>query len=369
MQITRSKIECLPTTILFVLSVSMWLVICTNVAAAFDFHTDTAHGNTSYGVNRSGAGHDIGDCAHCHETFDPSTCGQNSFMLFYDDWVNECDLLCVECHSESTEPQQVYNNPYSVNFGGYSPAYYTTIETQFCDPDSTPVNGGSRHDLDVIRDLIDNDAYGWGFGSDPDPCVACHSPHAAQRNYPVVIDEEGKLNTAIRRPSHYKSTAPENSLWGDDTGERMSDYASLFTDGVYQPLYYGDTSGTKYEPWGDASPSDGSDVPDYVTFCMDCHQNAMGDIPALDWDNNAHGGKKSNTSHLGAPYTDPNKNYVISCLDCHEPHAAKQEPYLFRKMVNGQEIPLGGSVCLACHDMGETSGMEKSLKFGGHVHK
>jgi hypothetical protein len=186
---------------------------------------------------------------------------------------------------------------------------------------------------------------------------------------------EGKLNTAIRQPSHHESTTSENSLWGDDTGERMNSYAGQFADGVHQAPFYADTPSGKYETDGSTSEPIGgwgSNVPDYVTFCMDCHQDAIGDIPALDWDNNPHGGKMFSTSALKAPYTDPNKNHVISCLDCHEAHGAKQEPYLFRRMVNGQEIPLGGSVCSACHDMGETSkteGKDKRLSFDGRVHK
>jgi predicted CXXCH cytochrome family protein len=81
-------------------------------------------------------------------------------------------------------------------------------------------------------------------------------------------------------------------------------------------------------------------------------------------------GEKLDTYPLKAPYTDRNKNYVLSCLDCHEPHGGKQELSLLRRMINGQEICVVGSVCLACHEMhGTARGKGKALTFGGPVHK
>jgi hypothetical protein len=278
-----------------------------------------------------------------------------NFALFYDDWNpnDECDLFCFECHSASPEPQQVTNYPYSVNFGGLSTLFYENIKEQFCNVDSVHVNCGSRHNLRNVRESVISNAHGWGFSSDPDPCVACHPPHAAQQNYPVAI-QGGKLNTAIRRPSHYKSQDSDKMLWGDGDNERMYDYATS-VGGTYQAPYYGNTSDTQFEPSGNASPSDGSDLPDYATFCLDCHQYQQYDsergesVIDIDWSTSGdrHGGYPANdcTSPLQnegsvrAPYTDfPYSNYVLSCLDCHEPHGTQKRFDLVRRMINGEDV-------------------------------
>ncbi len=363
----RPKTQYLHTTILIIVVLFVWVLSCGDVAAAFDFHADSAHGNESYGVNRSGTGYPIGDCAHCHDTFAPSTCGVNNFMLFYDDWVTKSDMFCFRCHSSIADvEQEVTNESYCVTFGGRSSSLYTNIKTHFTNDNSKPANCGSRHQLGNVRNFIKNNAKGWGFDSDADACVACHPPHAAQRNHPVAIDGEGKLNTAIRRPSDYKSTDPQYFLWGDDEGERMSDYAAS-VGGTYQAPYYGDTSGAKFEPSGNASPSDGSDLPDYVTFCLDCHQYAQYDsersaeqpaygcVKAIDWSSTGdrHGAAPANTCNAGpsyegtlkAPYSDDaNSNYVLSCLDCHEPHGTHKRLHLIRRMINGQLVDAQSTV-------------------------
>jgi hypothetical protein len=298
-------------------------------------------------------------------------------MLFADIFVNNKKQFCTSCHRGNDAYQAVATNyPYCVTFGGYPGTYYSHIKRQIGYRNSKPVNCGSRHNMTKIRKFVRNDNNGWGFGADPSPCVACHHPHTAQRNHPVSI-VEGKLNTAIRRAADYKSTDPGGMLWGDDADERMSHYVSLYTDGVYQAPYYGDTSGTRYEPSGNAGPSDGSDLPDYVTFCLDCHAYEQYDpdrdrtVKAIDYDQERHGTYPSNTCSpfggvdegaLRAPYFDfANSNYILSCLDCHEPHGAKKRMHLLRRMINGQRVGLDSKdpygncyddlavICEKCH--------------------
>ncbi len=395
MQITRLKIQYLPTTILIIVGVLVLVLSCPDVTPAFDFHLDSAHGNPAYGVNRTdlecppGTPCPQGDCAHCHETFDPSTCGVNNFLLWYDDYVSQGELFCYGCHSSVPIVEQpVTNYPYCVTFGGRA-AFYVNIRNQFYNANSGPGRCGSRHLLSSIRYVIEDNAYDWGFNSDPDPCVACHSPHAAQRNHPVAIDGEGKLNTAIRRPSHYKSTDPQDFLWGDDADERMSTYASS-VGGTYKAPYYGspgDRDTGPFEPAND-STSDGSNLPDYVTFCMDCHQYAQYDpersavVDAIVWDYShgpkpdRHGAAPSNTCYGGTwegtlkpPYDtyEPNEsNFVLSCLDCHEPHATHTRLHLIRRMINGGAVAGDASpcdeagdfaqICEKCHDWGDHAG-------------
>jgi hypothetical protein len=371
MQIKRSKTQYLHSTILILVTLFVW-VLSSSGGASADMYTDSAHGNDSSGVNRStatcenwpGGVCSIGSCAHCHDTFDPSTCGVNNFMLFYDDWVTKSDMFCFECHSASTEHQQVTNYPYCVTFGGRA-EFYANINKQFTNEYSKPANCGSRHDLSAIHDLMVDDTHNWGFSSDPDPCGACHNPHADQRNHPVAIDGEGKLNTAIRRPSDYKSTDPAGSLWGDDESERMDDYATS-VGGTYQAPYYGSSGSGNYEPAGNGV-SDGSNLPDYATFCVDCHQYEQYDperdqvVRAIDWSAERHGGFPSNTCDAGETYEgdpfegplrppydtyEPNEfNFVLSCLDCHEPHGTKKRLHLIRRMISGEELGADNDPC------------------------
>jgi len=333
-----------PNTALVVLGALVWVVSSSHVALAG--YADSAHGNTAYGVNRLGTGYSTGSCAHCHDTFDSKTCGVNAFLLFADFFVTNSKQFCTRCHSGNKAYQPVATNyPYSMTFGGYPDPYYSHIKRQISYRHSTPEYCGSRHNMTKIRKFVRNDNNGWGFSADPSPCVACHHPHTAKKNHPVAIVGD-KLNTAIRRPSDYKSTDPADMLWGDDADERMSHYVSEYTDGVYQAPYYGDTSGTKYEPSGNATPSDGSDLPDYVTFCLDCHEYEQYDpdmgrnVKAINYSQERHGTYLSNTctpyggieeGTLRAPYSDfAGSNYVLSCLDCHEPHGAKKRMHLLK---------------------------------------
>jgi len=355
-------------------------------------YLNSAHGNNTYGVNRArtaGFGYARGNCAHCHEQH-ASIEGQAlaspapyNFALFYDDVIGICNLFCFTCHSGNATWQPTVNYPYARNFGG-SPDFYPNIYQQFCDADSLPAVCGSRHHLGQIRNgLLSPVGQAWGFSDDPNPCVACHNPHADQRNHPVAdVSGGGKLNTAIRRPSHYKSTDPKDFLWGDDDNrpgkpERMDEYAAS-VGGTYQSPYYGNTTGTKYEPSGNASPSDGSDLPNYVTFCLDCHQYAQYDpergatVEAIDWSSSTgdrHGGYPANDCNQGptfegtlrAPYDSAGSNYVLSCTDCHEPHGTKQRLHLIRRWINGEivdadtgtcdEIADWVATCQRCHDV------------------
>ena len=376
MQRTRSKRELyVRATILIIAGVLVWVLTASDaIAWSLAMYNDSAHGDTTSGVNRSGIEQPTGDCTHCHDASDSPNCGQFGFMLFYDDTVGICDLFCYTCHSTSPTWQPVTNYPYSVSFGG-GPTFYGTIYQQFCDANSTPSKCGSRHHLGQIHNNIKNNTLGWGFNSDPDPCVACHNPHADRENLPVEI-VGGKLNTAIRRAPHYKSTDPTEVLWGDDASERMDQYVGQFTNGLYQAPYYGSFGSGQYEPAGDAT-SDGSNLPDYVTFCLDCHQYTLYDpetgknIKPINYAMERHGGYPSNTctnvgfeeGSLKAPYVDfPDSNYVLSCLDCHEPHGTLNRLHLIRRVINGQVLAAENGdgycdqpsdfaeICTKCHD-------------------
>lgn len=332
-------------------------------------YLDSAHGSSTYGVNRdrtAAVGYATGNCAHCHEqhgSIGGEVLGPHEYALFYDFVTTRCDLFCYWCHrGMNSEGQAVVNYPYSVNFGGAT-QHYANIREQFCALDSQFANCGSSHDLKAIRDFMEGK---WGFGSSPDPCSGCHNPHLVQRDWEVEI-AQGKLKTAISRPSDH------NNLWGDDIDERMSSYNN------YQAPYYGNgpwsPENGPFEPAGNTT-SDGSNMPDYVTFCLDCHKDPQYDqergatVKAIDWTADRHGEYLANTCNQGiafegtlkAPYVDSaNSNYVLSCTDCHEPHGAKRKPHLIRRWINGvlvaedtgtcDEIADWYATCQTCHNI------------------
>lgn len=138
---------------------------------------------------------------------------------------------------------------------------------------------------------------------------------------------------AISRPSDH------NNLWGDDTTERMNAYN-------YKSPYW--SNNTSYEPANDTT-SDGTNQPDYVKFCTDCHntnntiqttnprfpRTTPTNLRQINWSNTGdkHGQNDGTPSNLMAPYLNTSE-YTVSCLDCHEPHGSTTNIYLLRTEVN-----------------------------------
>ncbi len=297
-----------------------------------------AHRVTSYGVDRSDGLYSVGDCAHCHETFNPSTCGTYPLMFFSP--VNpqsQSDNFCFQCHKGSGSVQEggIVNASFSKTFGGAATADFTNVYDAF----NAHAFGGSSHDLATLLSWAVTNHPEWGFTSTSNPCTLCHNPHVDQRNrfYP-----QDPTYTAIRRPSQHAS-APGNK-WGDDVGERMNANWS-----AYQAPYY---QGGNYEPGGTTS-TDGSKHPDYATLCLDCHAEiAVGPRSGIDWKNDTnvprpaktwgpiHGefaynfalsGTTDSLGYLNPPWSA--SDYVLSCLDCHESHGSSNG-YLLRTTVN-----------------------------------
>ena len=93
-------------------------VLGTGGVAIADVYSDSGHGSTAYGVNRSGTPDDelryhVGSCAHCHDTYDDSVCGVNDLMLF------KTEYFCIWCHKHPDTSYQVgmpYQGCYSYRF-------------------------------------------------------------------------------------------------------------------------------------------------------------------------------------------------------------------------------------------------------------
>lgn len=372
MQIAGFRIRLLSTIPLIVVAVFLWLFSLGRVATAFDFHAESAHGNPTYGVNRSGTECPKGtpcpqgDCTHCHDTFDSDVCGVNDFMLF------NINYFCVSCHKHpdvSSQVEMPFQGCYTYKFGGDTtitcPSHITSA---FLFVDQTggtgqPVmncesNKGSAHYLEDIKDFLQNR---WGFSDtleDINPCEACHNPHKAQQHdYPV-----GSNGTSpISLPSTHDS---DWTVYGAEATERMDSYAG--TQVYLAPYYYNKWGLGKYEPDG-ADQQYGTNMPDYVTLCTDCH-NESNDIwctrlgrylHKFSWDTEKHGraaaSDDASYTDLWDPYYDEQSgSYVLSCTDCHEPHGAPN-PFLIRPRVNDRTASIPGGrgewtdLCENCH--------------------
>ena len=341
-------------------------------------YTKSAHGNTIYGVDRTGTSqYARGHCAHCHEQHasiagtepDPKTGdaeGPDKFCLLANNFdttatlgaYDQDDNACFYCHCNATNTLQdpVFSNySYSRTFGGYTSDTTASIMEAF--------NLASYHNL---KDVIDYAAATWTtFTTDNNPCCACHNPHLAKRNK----ENPGNPSyTAISKPSAHEE------LWGDDATEGMDDYSY-----TYQAPYWYGGSPTYFEPYSTNTTQDGSNLPNYAAFCLDCHVNAIpksmgvpATINAINWvTTDQHGqAAAAHTSSEGSlidPYDDASSGiYALSCTDCHEPHGSSNE-WLLRTEVNakkGISITNPGvwyEFCTACHVVNLTSGSHTSL--------
>ena len=147
--------------IVFMVFVALsWVMIYGHPAVAG--YADSAHGDSADGVNRSGASYDIGDCAHCHDTFDAAICGVNDSFLFAP--LDDPDF-CMECHTDTGSVQvgdmpdasidisTVFGKTYRHNVTGYSGIH----EFSPSDEDRTYLSANKHVE-----------------------CNDCHNPHLAE---------------------------------------------------------------------------------------------------------------------------------------------------------------------------------------------
>ncbi len=326
-------------------------------------YLNSAHGSNSYGVKRSGmTGYARGNCAHCHEMHasiagsEPLPPGGPSpYTLFATNFnsgtslpgsYDVADNFCFYCHSVGASVQPVTNEDYSETFGGASGGVQAIREA---------FNQTSYHDLADIQTFMttgDGAAMAPWYSADSNPCNACHNPHLAKRNYEDFLTP---LSSAISKPrDHF-------ALWGE---------SETMASDSYEPPY--STYGGNREPDGISPVADSAKTPDYVGFCTDCHNVSNTSIPSttlgtlreIDWlsiGGEKHGGgaRDGTPPNLDAraPYATAiaNGNFVLSCLDCHEPHGSPNI-MLLRRRVNGSalnatitSINAMGALCRQCH--------------------
>ncbi|RKZ06804.1 hypothetical protein DRQ25_13090 [Candidatus Fermentibacteria bacterium] len=339
-------------------------------------YLDSAHGNSTHGVNRiSTTQYATGHCGHCHEQHasiggsqpDPkdSTPVPDNYLLFDANHTSQTVNFCFDCHRGPTGGYQtggLINRSYSYRAGGWTSDTLDDILEAFTYGPPTSITSSS-HSLDDISTFINGK---WGYTANSNPCAACHNPHVAQGD-PENLQNSAKTTITTRGwpvtlPSKHGSLVAADILWGDGSGEKMSDYAGY----TYQAPYRsgGTTVPYKYEPDGSETTTDGSNLTDYVTFCTGCHHYSpilpvstrLGNLRDINWGATGdYHGKKDGVGGEEAPYTAAT-NYVLACTDCHEPHGSPNYCYLIRKEVNGGTTDFSGdtraawdSLCDRCH--------------------
>ncbi|MDP3029563.1 MAG: cytochrome c3 family protein [Deltaproteobacteria bacterium] len=338
----------------------VWLVIWILVSSSNLYagpYTSSAHGDSAYGVSRRGTSqYGKGHCAHCHEQHasidgdepEPVGGGPSAYALFYTNHISQMDNFCFQCHDNTTliSSTGIINRSYSYRAGGWTGATGDTLNN-ILDAFTFSESYGSSHNLNNIRTFISNK---WGYNDKSNPCGACHNPHAVQgdpANFPYIAKNISTRGYPVSRPSQHSNDNNAWGLWGDGTGEKMSDYAGALT---YQaPYRFYSTTPSYLEPQGNALTDNvtaAASTTDYVTFCLDCHASntiqsaTLGTVREIDWANSVHGGvnnwKRLDNQERRAPYNPTvDKNFVLACTDCHEPHGSPNYGYLIRKTVNG----------------------------------
>lgn len=348
-------------------------------------YADSAHGNSpdgvsGYGVKRVASPHNEtyarGNCGHCHEQH----LGAEEFLLFApNNPPTASQNLCFDCHSNaSLNEGTLINANYSATFGGAVPTH-TSIESVF----SSISPNASIHDLSAVSTEIQK-YWPETFGPSSNPCAGCHNPHRAQKN-----NNPGPYNASVLPKTAISLPGDHNSLWGDSYAESMKQYAENQGGEYRAPFAVGANPAlisTAHEPDQVSRPVTSEEVkgattPDYATFCLACHQYTMGTVRAIRWDLDYHGPVNGISYKNGrgvriAPYTSDGTtsgtdisygtggvNFILSCLDCHEPHGSENRSML-RTTVNGKtgiQIAVTGewyAFCTGCHasDTHKTSG-------------
>ena len=330
-------------------------------------YADSAHGNSGYGVDRNSIPVDYvtGNCIHCHEQhasvggLEPSPVNgvPSPRTLFSPNSTWQNDNFCFECHDATANlaVSAIVNRSYSYRAGGWTSDPVDDIKEIFN-------SSGSAHNLDDISNFVNNR---WGYTDANNPCAACHNPHAVQGdppNAPNVAKSSAARGSPVARVSQHANLSTWG-LWGDDIGEKMSDYSTHYQ----APYRYNST--VRYEPDGSTSIDDGSNLTDVNTFCSDCHNSSntiysttLGrNLKQIDWNSEKHGrGNADIYISVDTPYTvgSTQMGYVLACTDCHEPHGSPNV-FLLRKEVNGAVLSADITsptstdlryLCARCHD-------------------
>jgi hypothetical protein len=273
--------------------------------------------------------------------------------------ASQSENFCFQCHTttDSVQDGGITNYDYAKTFGGAVNDLIVGPEGIF----EAFNNSVSYHNLSDVLNFAKGH-WGTTFTDESNACSACHNVHIARRN---KDNKNNPFHTAVSRPSAH------DQLHGDDPGERMSDYSDYYVSPHWR-------YSNNHEP-ANNYVEDGSNLPDFVTFCLDCHTKAIWsttlgrNLRAIDWD--TVGGETGGDKHgwnittlsresldppYGAIWTETN-GLVLCCTDCHEAHGSTDSVMLIRRKVNQSDMyaigsydvwgwgPTWDGLCDCCH--------------------
>ncbi len=309
----------------------------------------------------TGSAHSSEKCSNCHDVHGAS--GNHPAMT-----LDNQETLCYRCHKDPMSGG-IQNDALANNrTGGYVSA--DDIQEAF--------SKSEIHNLGTTFSL--------GSGNYTLECISCHNVHIVTGKYWDA--EQGK--------SPVTRFTDNLNVWGNEAGEKMNDFAALGSGsgGFYLKTAQGYQLGATgipsdrsavYQPPKDGgglgAEFSGDVLPDYTSFCLDCHSSRVSDAsPPINWgqgisctDNGVdppdqriecgakHGlGAANNPSYISDegtagfwgtsgnpdvlfgmnyvtrgrhsghfmrwPYDSASRNaginFVLSCTDCHEAHGA-----------------------------------------------
>lgn len=353
-------IKLLPSILLFILTILI------HQSALAGPYTDSAHGSSTSGVNRSATetlGYARGNCAHCHEQHgsiegaepEPVDGLPSEFALMTTNFSDissgpytQSNNFCFNCHIDLGGEQSeggISNLQYSETFGCATYSDANGILETF--------NLTSYHNLNDIK-IFTNDEY-YFPNSSSNPCVACHNPHLAKSN---KADPDNAASSVLSKPTDHEN------LWFQNMDNT---YNTFFQE--YEPPYC-DSSANR-EPAASISATAGAqNTPDYVAFCTECH-NSTNTIYSSNLGRNLHNIDWSTTGDKhgmlerdvdagvlykpifvvqperlpyvvtfmddGSGNTAVTTHNVLSCMDCHEAHGSVNVA-LIRSRVNSEAL-------------------------------
>jgi predicted CXXCH cytochrome family protein len=313
--------------------------------------------------------------------------GSQNIKLLNDSQIVDYSTFCFNCHTDA----MVENHALSGSVDDIQEAFSQSVKH----------NIGSTFDIEGTTYELH--------------CSTCHNPHIVTgRHWEVEQGLSPVTMPDLNADPALNPRAVGTELWGDEPGEKMDDFAAMGTGSggwyysvarggqivydqpaVYQPPKSG--SGYNFEYDGDV-------LPDYASFCLECHTNRVGTHPPVNWGQGVsctgngidppdqrvecgvqHGlsaakkpsywgdvgmygtsgnpdpifAEPSVTRGRGAghfmrwPYESADRhagiNFVMSCTDCHESHGSAVSSMLRTTVNEGPGTSIWNTMCNNCH--------------------